>query len=898
MSKECDKATGQCRCKTGVIGMRCDRCAHSFAELTAANGCQPVYESCPAEYRGSLWWERTAYGRGRTSDCPDGAVGSVTRNCTAAGWEEPDFSRCVHRDLYLLDSSSSSSSSSSPDSESWSVALKLSDRLNSMLDGSSFSFAGDVSAVSRVLRGVLRRESGLRGFGLAHRKDRNFLRHLLSSFSWVLGKHGRGKSATAKSRSDAADANLLLRQFVAYGAHLADTMEDTFTNPFEVVTDNVIFGLDRYQKKGGGQKDAMMGGAVFIPKYDNFMASDDAWNTAKIKLDVTSTDGSRKRRRRREVQRLRSGDDDDFGTGVVQYMFVRTRPNETLPRSSMVIQELRWETTVRLVSDVVAYTTDRDRRIRNAPISLEEELLLEEDGGEPESEAVVVFEGKKEKEQNRLYCVSWDLELGVWTTDKCEKVGEEERRGLASTVVTCSCRDSPSHTFALVEERMERGREYLSTSEQKLAFSLACLLDVVLLAACLLYLLLCNRGARNTVSIHANITFSLLCFEVLLVLTVCFNHAMSLATGSGGSSGSGAFACHAVVMLSHFFGLSCFAWSLISAFHLYRMMKELRDINSGSMSFYTAAGYGAPALVVLLTLGAAGKNYSGADVCWVSHDGSSVLVWSVLAPVAALLLLSFACILLNVRMIFLTSSSSSSGVSDVDDIFKLRATFFLNLGVHPLLAGTFLSALVLLYSEQGYLMEACYAFVGLAFATGCYFLVAFVLLDCRLFRRGRGAKEAKKTGAAGGQQTRAARSALSYQQKPPHHQHTSMAMSGLGGVGVSGHTSTLEKKHLSPSVASTTSASTTFRQASTVSHKHSFMDSDSEEDDGDSDLDRRSFDLASSHSSDDGDDDVDASVSGGGGRRRGPPLPPYQMSGGGGGGGGRDNLFVRDYPMQ
>ncbi len=713
--------------------------------------------------------------------------------------------------------------------ESWSAASKLSERLVSMRDGSPFSFAGDVTAASKVLRSVLRKETGMRGFGLAHRKDRNFLRNLLSSFSWVLGRRGAGADA---------DSALLLRQFVAYGSHLADTMEDTFTNPFEVVTDNVIFGLDRYEA----------GISVEVPKYDNFVPSEKAWNTAAIRIDDSVRYRRRRRSRmrwRREVERLVEGRDQR----VVQYMFVRTLSNQTLPRSSLLMPELRWETTARMISDIVAFTTTEKKA--------EDEI----------DRATVIFEGRKEKEHNRLYCVDWDLELGVWTTTRCEKEDEEDGVGnaKATTRVTCACADSASRTFALVEERMERGRDFLSTSEQKLAFSLACLLNVVLLACCLLYLLLCNRGARNTVSIHANITFSLLCFEVLLVLTVCFNHAMSLAT-AGGRNG---FACHAVVMLSHFFGLSCFSWSLLSAFHLYRMMKELRNINSGSMSFYTASGYGAPALVVLLTLGAAGKNYSGADVCFVSHDGSSsVLVWSFLAPVAALLLLAFVCVLLNVRMIFLTSSSgggSGSAVSDVDDIFKLRATFFLNLGVHPLLTGTFLSALVVLYSEQGYLLESCYAFVGLAFATSCYFLVAFVLLDCRMFRRM--PKEVKKTSGTSSR----ARSALSYQPKPP-------AQGGAEGGGGGG---TLEKKHLSPSVASTTSQSTTFRQASTMSHKHSFMDSDSEEET--SDLDRRSFDLASSHSSDDNDDDdVD--------------LPSVGNVGSSSYRG--DNLFVRDYPLQ
>ncbi len=60
---------------------------------------------------------------------------------------------------------------------------------------------------------------------------------------------------------------------MAYGAHLAETMEATFTSPFEVVTDNVIFGLDTFET-----------GREEIPKYDNFLESDRAWNTAIVKL--------------------------------------------------------------------------------------------------------------------------------------------------------------------------------------------------------------------------------------------------------------------------------------------------------------------------------------------------------------------------------------------------------------------------------------------------------------------------------------------------------------------------------------------------------------------------------------------------------------------------------------
>ena len=62
-SRVCDVDTGQCSCKPGVIGRRCNRCDNPFAEVTAL-GCEGLRRPRPAQPCGSdrplcicLWGE-------------------------------------------------------------------------------------------------------------------------------------------------------------------------------------------------------------------------------------------------------------------------------------------------------------------------------------------------------------------------------------------------------------------------------------------------------------------------------------------------------------------------------------------------------------------------------------------------------------------------------------------------------------------------------------------------------------------------------------------------------------------------------------------------------------------------------------------------------------------------
>ena len=108
LSQQCDVETGACRCRSGVSGVKCDKCSHGFAELTS-KGCNVIYSFCPAEYASGIWWPRTVFGDPNdplqdlpNATCPENSVGLARRPCTKQGWESPDLSGCIHQDMILL----------------------------------------------------------------------------------------------------------------------------------------------------------------------------------------------------------------------------------------------------------------------------------------------------------------------------------------------------------------------------------------------------------------------------------------------------------------------------------------------------------------------------------------------------------------------------------------------------------------------------------------------------------------------------------------------------------------------------------------------------------------------------------------------------------------------------
>jgi hypothetical protein len=288
------------------------------------------------------------------------------------------------------------------------------------------------------------------------------------------------------------------------------------------------------------------------------------------------------------------------------------------------------------------------------------------------------------------------------------------------------------------------------------------------------------------------------------------------------------------------------------------------------MTFYTAMGYGIPTLVVVLTVGVSGRNYGSDEFCWLALDGAAI--WGMIGPELICIAFSLFFTLVNIKTVFNVKS-------DIDDFFPLRLVFFVNVGIIPLLGILHVSS-ILLTNEIG--DTVTFLYVGISIVLACYGFCGFVLCDRSLWRRPRGTPASateqpeQRTGRVG--QRDRGKSSLSYQQQP----HLQMAGSS--------------QMHLEAalSVASTTSHSTsaTYKRPypkSSSSRSQAYIHHGQQQQfgghhsDTESDMDQRSFDLASSHSSDDDRDYNDLDSMGGSRLQNEQPA-------------GKNNLSVNDYP--
>ena len=105
-------------------------------------------------------------------------------------------------------------------------------------------YVKDLEIVNEVVDAVFENEKDKKGFELAHRRDRKFLDNIAESISWLV-KSGKNKNHRRKiSPNDnfvlTESIPGLLNSLSVYGEKLIRTMDDTFTNPFEIVKVMII----------------------------------------------------------------------------------------------------------------------------------------------------------------------------------------------------------------------------------------------------------------------------------------------------------------------------------------------------------------------------------------------------------------------------------------------------------------------------------------------------------------------------------------------------------------------------------------------------------------------------------------------------------------------------------
>ncbi|KAG5887440.1 hypothetical protein JTB14_003292 [Gonioctena quinquepunctata] len=240
---QCDHESGQCKCRDGVIGLKCDSCPNAYAEITL-KGCEVVYDGCPRSSANNIWWPRTVFGSDAIEICPKGSHGKASRSCDneLGGWQEPDMFNCTSERFLELREQLSNIEKGELQLNTF-VSIKLAYDLNKATNLTKELYGADVLITYDLVKELLNYESRVRGLNLTHSQDKDYINNLVHSVNVVLTETYRHHWLRIKELTGESSEELIgfIEKYISI---LSISQHDTYTSPFEIVSPNMVVGLD------------------------------------------------------------------------------------------------------------------------------------------------------------------------------------------------------------------------------------------------------------------------------------------------------------------------------------------------------------------------------------------------------------------------------------------------------------------------------------------------------------------------------------------------------------------------------------------------------------------------------------------------------------------------------
>lgn len=622
-SKQCDLTSGQCQCRSGVIGRRCDSCASPFAEVTL-NGCEVIYEGCPRAYTDGIWWERTLFGETAVQSCPHLSTGRAERACDEkAGWLEADLFDCLSQPFVDLDHQLQVIERQDGRLMPY-PSDKLADQLLQAINQTKDLRGRDVDVSFKLMKHLIMNERNQSGLNLTHKKNRFFLPAVMEITSALLDHKNEMIWNRIRKFSDDGP-ELFLQLFKQYLEVLIENREDTFTHPFEISSENIIFGMDtistdqlwamqhlqHYVNLNKSDLTAAAspsldfslpgdaGVAVSVPKYDNYPP-------AKSFLDDVT----------RVIVPLRTSGVPTALQVIDQVLGPSNSSRRQSNRWTSVFGYAIFQTLGKLLPESFDYVTLKNREsfptTANTPVVLtvirpvNSSHFLEKANPKIHYRLRVLAP----RGHSNPRCASWTLEQrkngtgssrtkGRWSAKGCELKGALPLSRQSSTYayVNCSCdRIAP---IAVLMDITAPQALFQETEEQNIISYISLSLSCGTLLLTLLILSSIRGFSTNSNNIHKNIVFCLLMTNVLFLIALKFRDDLVQRE----------FPCRMIAIMLHFFHICIFSWMLVEGIHLHRMITEIRDINRGPMKFYYFLGYAVPSIIVGLSVGVKADQY-------------------------------------------------------------------------------------------------------------------------------------------------------------------------------------------------------------------------------------------------------------------------------------------------
>ncbi|KAM4629943.1 adhesion G protein-coupled receptor B1-like [Polymixia lowei] len=282
-------------------------------------------------------------------------------------------------------------------------------------------------------------------------------------------------------------------------------------------------------------------------------------------------------------------------------------------------------------------------------------------------------------------CISWDESetsslLGSWSARSCRAVPVDSFR------TKCVC-DSLS-TFAILakinpDSIMDKA---LLPSVTLIVgcgvSSLTLLLLIIIYVSVWKYI----RSERSVILI--NFCLSIICSNALILV--------------GQTQARNKVVCTLIAAFLHFFFLSSFCWVLTEAWQSY-MAVTGRLRNRIIRKRFLCLGWGLPALVVAVSVGfTKAKGYGTVNYCWLSLEGG--LLYSFVGPAAAVVLVNMV-----IGILVFNKLVSKDGITDVKLKERAGASLWSSCVVLPLLALTWMSAVLAITDRRSALFQILFA---------------------------------------------------------------------------------------------------------------------------------------------------------------------------------------------
>ncbi|KAM3829316.1 LOW QUALITY PROTEIN: adhesion G protein-coupled receptor B2 [Vipera latastei] len=282
-------------------------------------------------------------------------------------------------------------------------------------------------------------------------------------------------------------------------------------------------------------------------------------------------------------------------------------------------------------------------------------------------------------------CVTWEYTkvesgAGNWDTESCQTVET------LSAHTKCQCRQLS--TFAVIAQ-LPKDLAMDSGSSPSVPLMIGCAVSCMALLTLLAIYAAFWRFIKSERSIILlNFCLSILASNVLILV----GQSQMLSKGI----------CTMTAAFLHFFFLSSFCWVLTEAWQSY--LAVIGRIRTRLVrKRFLCLGWGLPALVVAVSVGfTRTKGYGTASYCWLSLEGG--LLYAFVGPAAVIVLVNML-----IGIIVFNKLMSRDGISDKSKKQRAGASLWSSCVVLPLLALTWMSAVLAMTDRRSILFQVLFA---------------------------------------------------------------------------------------------------------------------------------------------------------------------------------------------